>query len=386
MKLLNLKHDFKIIALSVFLGTLYGCGSETESKITSHPTEVDMAIETAINNTIVLSVDDFSENIEILNIEIDEFCTGAANTSKLTELQDAWSDSLISWYQLLPFNIGPMSFADASTNQSSNLDFIDFYRNATVVNQTSFLSSTNANLNTLIASSNPITETSLNNSSPQMIGLFTLETAIFDNLAGNSTSSTDIVTDFNTESEKCDVIQAIGYELNRRAMSIQNQWTLDYRNKGVSYQTLFTKNLLEEYFTSLSDGEDASGTPASEATTVSIQEFLDFIGNANIINELNRYNSDTIWLALTQAIDTIEKLLDQRENTTLTLYAVMESNGYEQDVQVIKANFNYIKEKISEKNIIDFEAAAKTLDGNFKTSVINGLNINKGLTFADGDS
>ena len=264
------------------------------------------------------------------------------------------------------------------------MDYIDFYRNATTANQTIFLDNSNSEINTLIDASGTISETGLSNSRPKELGLLTLETALFETLAGDSTTASNIVIDFNNETEKCDLIQAIGYELNTRTTTIQNQWKVDYRNTGISYQTLFSQNTLEEYFSSFDD--DGKGTPASEAVVVSIQEFLDFIGNADIINELNRYGNDTIWSALAKSVDSIEKILDQSDTTELSIYAVMKNNGYEQDVETIKTNIIDLKDKITNKNITDFEAAAKALDGNFKTSVINGLNINKGLTFADGDS
>lgn len=380
MKMLNRN---KAIAFSLITITslLSGCGSESDSEIITSQSEVDLAIETAIKESTVPAIDDFALKISTLNTEIDNFCTGPADTTKLSTVQNAWKDSFNSWYGVLPFKFGPLSITN---NSSAALDYIDFYRNATAANQTIFLDNSNSEISTFIDAAGTISETSLSNSRPKELGLLTLETALFETLAGDSTTASNIVIDFNNETEKCDFIQAIGYELNTRTTTIQNQWKVDYRNTGISYQTLFSQNTLEEYFSSFDD--DGKGTPASEAVVVSIQEFLDFIGNADIINELNRYGNDTIWSALAKSVDSIEKILDQSDTTELSIYAVMKNNGYEQDVETIKTNIIDLKDKITNKNITDFEAAAKALDGNFKTSVINGLNINKGLTFADGDS
>jgi len=379
MKMLSKQYTMAFSLLTAAF--LTGCGSESDSETISSQTEVDIAIETAINASAVPAVDGFASNIATLNTKVDDFCNGTADETKLLALQNVWQDSLVSWYGLLPFKLGPLNITE---NSSATLDYIDFYRNATTANQNGFLNNSLAEINTLIDSATAITETGLSSKRPKELGLFTLETALFETLAGDSTTTSDIVTDFNNEPEKCDLIQALTYELNSRATSIQTQWKQDYRDTGIGYQTLFTKNQLETYFSSFDD--DGKGTPASEAVVVSIQEFLDFIGNADIITELNRYGKDSIWLALAQSIESIEILLDQSANTELSIYAVMKNNGYEQDVETIKANILHIKDTINNKNTTDFEAAAKALDGNFKTSVINGLNINKGLTFADGDS
>lgn len=380
MNMLFYKNTVKYAVFTAF-GLLLGCGSESESEIVSQQSEVDTAIETAITQTTVSATANFTQSIATLNTEIDAFCDGAADTAKLTDLQSAWTNSFTSWYALLPFKFGPLTISD---NSSDILDYIDYYRNATTANQTIFLNNSNTELNSIIDASGTITESDLSNSRPKALGLLTLETAIFRNLTDDSSLAADIVTDFNGQPEKCDAIQALGYELDRRANDIQNQWSNDYRSTGISYQTLFTKNQLEDYFPSFDD--DGKGTPASETVVVAIQEYLDFIGNSNIATELNRYTNDTIWSALAKSIESIESTLDQSANTELTIYAIMKNNGYEQDVETIKANILQIKETISNKNITDFEAAAKALDGNFKTSVIDGLNINKGLTFADGDS
>lgn len=367
-----------MIATLTFL--LSACGAETESSITTPMSEVDLGVQTAVTNTIIPAVNDFTQSISTLNSDIDTFC-GTVNADNLATLQSSWQTTFVSWYTLIPFQVGPLTLTD---DNSAILNYIDFYRNGTNALRTSNLNDINTGIATLIAG-DPITDTSLSNSLTKSVGLFVLETAIFSDLA-DSTTTSDIVTEFTNTSKKCDIIQALGYELNDRAGYIQSQWSTDYRETGISYLELFTNNELENYFSSFDSLGDGVGTPASEALVVAIQEFLDFAGNADTFAELNRYSSGFLWNAFDASINSIENILDQSANTELSLYSIMQSNGYEQDVETIQSNLLVIRLAIDEQNITDFKAAAQALDGNFKTSVINGLNINKGLTFADGDS
>lgn len=380
MKMYMKTNYLTVTAFAALTILLSACGSDTESTIDTPMSEVDLGVQASITNTVIPAINNFSQDITELNASIDSFCSNV-NEANLTLLQTAWKESFISWYQLLPFQLGPLVLTD---DNAAILNYIDFYRNSSVVLRTSNLNDINSGLNALMSGA-AITETSLTNTLSKNVGLLVLETAIYSTLS-DSTTTSDIVTEFSGPSKKCDIIQALGYALNERTSFIKSQWTMDYRGTGENYLNLFTNNELENFDYGSSFDNDNKGTPASETLIVALQEFLDFVGNSDSLNELTRFSSDVLWDAYAASIGSIESILDQSANTELTLYAIMKSNGYEQDVETIQTSLTFIKQAIADKNTVDFIAAAKALDGNFKTSVIDGLNINKGLTFADGDS
>ena len=375
------KSHLSLLLSSLLTFGLSGCGSDTDSTITTSLSEVDLAIQHSINYTTIDAIDSFSNSIETLDTQIDTFC-GAVEAENLSTVQSSWTTSFVAWYRVLPFQFGPLANTD---NSSPILDYIDAYRNATDSDRVTNLAAINPLITTLMASADAIAQTSFSNTRAKEIGLNVMETALFSTTSG-STVTADIVTEFNAQPKKCDIIQALSYELSRRAEDLQSQWKDDYRDTTLSYQYLFTNNLLEDYFSVIDVQGDGTGTPASEELVVSVQEFLDFAGNANIFTDLTRYSNTTIWQALDASIITIENILDQTPETDLTLLAIINNNGYEQDVETIELNIASIKQAITEQNTTDFTAAVRALDGNFKTSVLDGLNINKGLTFADGDS
>lgn len=376
------KSQLSTLLISLLTFGIGGCGSDSDSDITTSLSEVDLAIQHSINFTTIDAIDSFSDSINTLDTHIDSFCSGSADSDKLATLQSSWTNSYIAWYQVLPFQFGPLANTD---NSSAILDYIDAYRNATVSNRTSNLAAINPLIASLIGSDDVIIETSYSNTRAKEVGLNVLETALFSTTT-DSIVAADIVSEFNAQPKKCDLIQALSFELIRRVSNVKTQWKIDYRDTSLSYQYLFSNNLLENYFSVIDVQGDGTGTPSSEELVVAIQEFLDFTGNANIFSELTTYSDTTLWQALEASIITIENILDQSPETELTLLAIIKNNGYEQDAQTIQENIDNIKLAISAKNTTDFTAAVRALDGNFKTSVLDGLNINKGLTFADGDS
>ncbi len=360
--------------------SINGCGSDTTSTIETPLSEVDLGVQQAINYSTVPAVNEFSQSTVLLNQEVDDFCLNKS-TDNLLSLQTAWQSSYVSWYKVLPFQFGPLTL---SNNSSKTLDYIDSYRNATPANRVSNLAAINPHIKSLIESASTISETSFANARPQEVGLYPLQSAIFST-TNDQTLNADIVSEFTSNAKKCHVIQALAYELNRQATLIQSQWIEDYRDTQKSYEFLFGNNELENYFSVIDIEGDGTGKPASEALVVALQEFLDFTGNTPLFTDLTQYSSDTIWQALSASVTAIENTL-MASDSPLTLVAIIKNNGFEQDAISIQENIAYIKEAISDKNPTNFYAASKALDGNFKTTVLDGLNINKGLTFADGDS
>ncbi len=369
------RSNFSASLLALCMLTINGCGSDSKSTIETQQTEVDLAIAYSVSGSAIPATTEFKNSVTTLNTGIDNFCDNK-NTDTLAALQSSWQSSFITWYKVLPFRFGPLTNSDSA---SAIMDYIDSYRNATAANRIIYLNDRNPLLSSLKTSPDAITLTSFENSRPKDVGLFMLESALFATTA-NNTSPALIVAEYDNSAKKCDIIQALGQELANRASDIEDQWHTNYRSTDKSYEFLFTKNELENYFSVLDN--DGTGKPASETLIVSIQEFLDFAGNAKLFTELT-VNTDTIWSGLAASIDTIDNLLNQ---SPLTLLSIIKNNGYEQDMITIEENIILIKQAINDKNQIDFTAAIRALDGHFKTSILNGLNINKGLTFSDGDS
>jgi len=352
---------------------LSACGSESD--IDQRPSEVDLGVKTSIEHVTLPAVAAFGQSAQALKTDITNMCASPVTDITLSNVQQQWQDTYRTWFSLLPFQFGPLVIQDQS---SDLLDYIDVYRSTESIVR----SETNTQFQTWIDAQSDIEADSLTNERPANVGLYALETALFTTLS-NDLVSADIVAEFNSTPKKCDVVKALAYELSRRATEVVLQWTTDYRSTGVPYATLFSDNLLESYFSALDS--DGTGKVSSEVLIVAVQEYLDFVGNAALFDDLT-INSETLWLSIKDSIDMIESLLDQSASTELSLFAIMASNGYEQDVATIRENLVLIRSAIDERSVIDTQTYLKALDGNFKTSVIDGLNINKGLTFADGDS
>ncbi|HCM06793.1 MAG TPA: hypothetical protein DIC30_12365, partial [Oceanospirillales bacterium] len=314
----------------------------------------------------------FQQQVESLVDESESFCTsGNITTDNLALLQDQWINTNLAWYELLPYLFGPMINSEVLPTYI----FIDYHRQRGDID----LSTIRGNIDTLIASSDDASyESTLSNLGANSLGLLALETALFEDAASQSTIATDIATEFQNMPRKCQLLIDFGNKVLVRAESIQQGWSTDYRDTGISYRDLVINGQLEDVL------DDEAGDSAVEKITVAVQEFYDYLGKRDVTINVAQLSS-SVWSALEASLESTEELLAGTSSTTISFNSIMENNRFEQTVVDIDANMQVFRTAVDENNTVDMQAAAKILDGNFKREVPDALDIELGLNFSDGD-
>jgi len=361
--------SFTTVLLSSLL--LTACGG-TSSSLNSSNTELNISATEIVDNTIIPAANRFQLQVKTLVTQSQHFCsTGNSTEENLEKLQQQWTETNFSWYELLPYRFGPMVNSEVLPTYL----FIDNYRqrghdeSSTVRN----------NIDKLIASANDnayaLTLSQLGASS---VGLLALEISLFEDAANQSIATTDIASEFQNTPKKCQLLMDFGQKLLARAKDIQQGWTINYRETGKSYRDLLINNQLEETL------DDEAGESAIKKITISMQEFYDYLGKRDITTSAAQL-SNSIWQALDKSLMSTEELLAGTDETTLSLNSIMANNRFEQTVLSVKDNIQTLRTAFDEKNTTDMKAAAAALDGNFKREISEALDINLGLNFSDGD-
>lgn len=358
---------------AVTLTALAGCNSTDSSSSTSR-TEVDVAVEAVIDETILPAVANFQAQAKTLDDQAEAFCaSNGQNTSSLTALQGQWKATQNAWYELLPFNFGPLQVKDILVTPA--FYYIDSFRVRGDNNSTSI----RADIKTLISSTSDINDSLFAAKSFDDVGLLALEILTYETTDSTpSTAADDIVTEYSTEPKKCQILVGQSAELLRRATIFNDAWITDYRETGTSYKTLLLNNQLE----SILDDED--GKDAFTMMTVTAQELYDYFGKRDVSTNVGQL-SNSAWKAISSAIESTEQLLEGTNQTSVSLMGLMVKKGNEQSVDTIRANIQTLKDSVTEKNDVDFKAAAIALDGNFKREIPDALDVSLGLNFTDGD-
>lgn len=361
---------FKSLALSLSTLMLSACGSSSSSTITSSTPELDTSIQELVDNTIIPASANFKDQAEALDNSAEQFCSNATPSEQdLTDLQSQWQQTNNAWFALLPFKFGPMEGSVVFPTYT----FIDSYR----VNGFNYLETVRTEIDSVLSLSD-ITDETFQTKSFNKVGLLALEVAIFETASDQSTSASDIVAEFTANDKKCSMITGYSSEILRRANIIDDRWTTDYQDSGTSYRDLLLNDQLEEI-----DGED--GSDATTKIVLAVQNYFDYLGNRDVTDSVATL-ANSIWEALDSSVDTTEELMAGTGDTSLSLFDIIRNtNGNDQDVNTITENLSFLRTSIDETDKTSMQAAAKALDSNFKVEVTTGLDINAGLSFADGD-
>jgi hypothetical protein len=63
----------------------------------------------------------------------------------------------------------------------------------------------------------------------------------------------------------------------------------------------------------------------------------------------------------------------------------MRSSNYDASIETVEDNLQTLRTSIELQDITEFEIAAAQLDGNFKREIPEGLEVELGINFTDGD-
>jgi len=345
--------------------------TDSDSNTITHTSELDRAIETMVETTIVSSVNNFQTQVQTLDSQATSFC---ANTTQanLILIQNQWINAHNAWYQLAPFIFGPLELANAITVPA--FWYLDSYRN----NGNDYTGTVRTHLTSLLNSEEQISEIDFANQNYNQVGLLALEVSLFERSTDQSQALENITNEFSHSPRKCEIFMAHSQELLRHSTFIQQGWNVNYRDTGKSYGELLLSNQLEAAL------DNESGDSAISKITVAVQEFYDYLNKRNVSTDVAQLSNSNKQALLASATIT-ETLLSTSSESSQSIYALMAINDHEQDAATISTNIQTFVEAIKNGTDEEIKSAAAALDGNFKRELPDALNVSLGLNFTDGD-
>ncbi|MCT7360436.1 imelysin family protein [Thalassolituus pacificus] len=356
---------FRSLVFSAAAGLLLtACGGErVNDPVTVTQSSLDKALQELTDNSIIPAVNDFASQSAALTNQAEVFCS-APDAAGLTTLQQQWRTLADSWYHLLPLNFGP---ADDDLVFPPYI-YIDSLRQR----GNNYSATVRSEINTLLGNTTELNSSYFDNRNFQYVGLLALEIAIFERASDASKNTTDIVAEYQAQPRKCDIISGLSNALQVKADYIRSGWTLNHKATGKPYRELFLSNQLDD------------GTPALTQLLTSAQEFLDYLQQRNVAT-VAAQSSGYNWPLMATAIDSIEEILQGNSASTLSLFSLMTAAGYDAAVSAVRSNIAAARENISNQDALLFKSSAAQLDGNFKREIPDGLEVDLGINFTDGD-
>ncbi|WP_319380444.1 imelysin family protein [Thiomicrorhabdus sp.] len=358
------QQSLKWVGVAFVSTFLAACGGERTNDPIAVANEQILEAQTAITeNQILPLVDDFKNDAQTFEQLSSEFCNTPVDEARLSALQDAWKQLILSWNALEIFNFGPL------------YDNILFPKSI-VVNPfrekgVDYHGSVLGDLQAKLASSDEVT---FQQREYYNYGLLALETLAFESLeASPSTDSAAIINEYNTSARKCSILQKYAEYMRSQADYIDYGWNTEYLSEGQAFKDIYMSGTWND---------DSDST---EELFKAIQSHLDYMKRRQVLSRTS-YLSDTGYPNALAAIESIEKVLEGAPGSGISLFEIMETAGFTQEVETVRQNIASAKTAIAAQDQVSFEAAAGLLDGNFKREIPDSLEVSVGLgSITDGD-
>lgn len=352
------------LTLLTLASGLVGCGEERPN---DDPTltegSLNLAIEQAIDNTVIAAVDTFAERTTAFNAEVASFCANP-DASGLAAAQASWKQLHNAWGQLLPFNFGPLN----DDLVFPMYIYIDSYR----LRGTNYSETVRASISGWLAADDTLNYSYFASLNFQYLGLLPLELALFERSSDQSQTSTDVLAEFVAAPRKCDMLAGLGTVLQEHVDYVQNGWHTSYLDSGTPYRTLIL------------NGELDDGSSALVTLITSVQEYLDYLNQRSTVSAVAKVSGNN-WSYATASIDVIGSLLAGTDATSVSFFDLMTASGNSGSVTTVESNLALARDAIDDLDVTTFNSAAATLDGNFKREIPDSLDVSLGINFTDGD-
>lgn len=353
------------IFLCLLLTLLAGCGGERKNDpVVATSETLTLALQQAVDNAVIPAVDGFREQANLFGDAADDFCT-VTDENTLSALQARWHTLSEQWYRLAHYNFGPLN----DDLVFPRYVFIDSLR----LRGTDYTESVRSEITADMAGNHVLSDAYFNGKTFQNVGLLALEAAVFETASGeHSKTSVHIITEYKNNPRKCEMLDGLARHLIKQATYVQNGWKSVYINSSQPYRTLFLNNQLGD------------GSAPQTQLVVAVQEFLDYLKARSVATTAAQLSGHS-WENLAAAIDEISSLLEGTEKTSVSFFSLMASAGYQNSVDNVRANIAEARQSIQDQNAALLEIALGKLDGNFKREIPNGLDVELGINFTDGD-
>lgn len=343
---------------------LASCGGERiNDPVTVTEGSLSTAITQALDYSVLPAVNVFNTASNNLLSASEAFCS-APSASLLSNAQAQWKTTATAWFRLAPYRFGPLNDDPVLPEYI----YIDSLR----LRGTDYTATVRTDIETAISDSSTLDDAYFAAKNFQKVGLLALEITLFETVDTKSTTTSDIVTEFTNTERKCQVLTGLATQLSNRATRVSEQWNNDYDETGNSYRTTFIA------------GELSDGTEPLTLLITSVQEYLDYLQQRDVV-AITAQKAGIAWPLVEASINEIEQLFSGTDTTTVSFRALMQTSGYQSEIAAVDDNIQAAYDAITAKDSVLFSVAAAALDGNFKREIPDGLEVELGINFTDGD-
>lgn len=356
----------RIIAVVGVLIVL-GCGSseETQQVTAEESTRLALAVENSVESAIVPAVSSFVAEVESTLGRADAFCDELTSGS-LTSLENQWRTMTETWNRMALYGLGPL-------NQDlifPPINFIESMRER----GTDYTGTVREAVDDALASDATLDAEFFDGLLFTEVGLLALEVLIFETAEDDRVDADAVLAEYIAQPRKCDYLIGIADDLVRTAREVEQGWRTDYLESGRPFSEL------------LIAGELDDGSEPMPALIVSAFDHLEYIKRRKLEGILDAQLSGNFYPHLVAVLDELERLLSVPEAAGgYGILAHMQSRGFEAEAAQVLEAIDEARSFAGEESRDELTASWGEIEGYLKREIPNGLNVELGLNFSDGD-
>lgn len=324
---------------------------------------LNMALQDAIDLSVIPAVDTFHARAFTLQLGAQQFCD-TPNLINLASAQQQWRSLSDAWFRLSLYRFGPLEDDIVFPPYT----FIDSLR----LRGTNYSNTVRDEISAWIAGSMILDSSFFSSQTFQKVGLLALESTLFETAGGHNQAPQEIVDGYLATTRMCEILMGLTTNLYQRAQTLHDAWQTPYKGNDLSYRDLFIQN-------KLSDGSE----PLTTLLT-SVQDYFNYLKQRHVVTTSSQL-SQNVWSSVSASVSEVEQLLRGTEQTQFSFFSLMRSSNYDASIETVEDNLQTLRTSIELQDITEFEIAAAQLDGNFKREIPEGLEVELGINFTDGD-
>ncbi len=353
----------RCVVVCVGLAALAACGGGRSVKPGSAEA-LNLALRDSVDNTVIPAVSGFSAKADALVASSNTFCT-TSSTGNLDDLQSRWKELSLQWNRIAMYDIGPL-------NDDVILPTINFIESMRQNGQ-DYTATVRSNIIAVLGNADVLNQGYFDGLPFTRVGMLALEVLIFETSDTQATGAADIVTDYRNNPRKCEYLQGMAQLMARHADAIEHAWQTEYRDTGKSFRDI------------LIDGEVDDGAEAVPALVSAIQQHLDYLRRRKLDAIPDARIADYFYENMAATLDAIEALLEGRNDQAYSFFRHMNDSGFGSYEILVRDNIATARSAATNQDRSALSSAIGVLDGNFKREVPEGLNVELGINFNDGD-
>ncbi len=364
------RSQLSVLALIIASLATAACGADDPQANT--PADfVQRALDTAVTDTVVPTIEAFAVRAHVLDEAVQAVCP-APSEQELIDLQDKWIALADAWSAAAVYNLGPLNddliaptMIYVESMRQRGIDYGDTVRESVDLG---------------IAGEQPLDANYFQALQFNRVGLLGLEVLLFEGAAPvRSSTVSDLVVDFQDEPRRCKYLKGISSLLAQRANDVHKGWTQDFEGLG-------------PYADIMRSPELADGSSPIQSLLLSVSAHLEYIEKRKLngvrdmrIAHAARPQLNLFFSNLDRALQEIQDLVQKSEDGEPAIYNAMAHRGFSSEVARVQVALRLAREAAQRGDRTELADRTIALTDHFREEVPDGLGVDLGLNFSDGD-